>query len=91
MESFIQLAIVLVGTGAFWTYLHNKDKQRQDAHEALTTRLLQEVQRLESKVDQLLKEKEELIGLVTTLKVELATVKPATAAKKVAKGQNKAA
>lgn len=92
MESLIQLAIVLVGTGAFWTYLHSKDKQRQEAHEALTTRLMEEVQRLERKVDQLLKEKEELLGLVSALRVELATNKiPQPAVKKAVKNAKKEA
>ncbi len=39
-EAFIQFAIVLVGTGAFWSYLNSKDQQRQAAHEALTSRLM---------------------------------------------------
>ena len=26
MDSILQVAIVVLSTGAFWTYLHNKDK-----------------------------------------------------------------
>ena len=73
MESIIQVAIVVLSTGAFWTYLHNKDKQRQQAHDKLTELLMSEVKKLESKVDRLLKDKEELLGMISDLKIQLHT------------------
>jgi uncharacterized protein YlxW (UPF0749 family) len=71
MESIVQVAIVVLSTGAFWTYLHNKDKQRQEAHDKLTELLMSEVKKLEGKVDKLLKDKEELLTMISDLKIQL--------------------
>lgn len=73
MESILQVAIVVLSTGAFWTYLHNKDKQRQQAHDKLTELLMSEVKKLEGKVDKLLKDKEELLAMISDLKIQLHT------------------
>jgi hypothetical protein len=71
MESIVQVAIVVLSTGAFWTYLHNKDKQRQEAHDQLTELLMSEVKKLEGKVDKLLRDKEELLTMISDLKIQL--------------------
>jgi hypothetical protein len=71
MESIIQMAIVVLSTGAFWTYLHSKDKQRQEAHDQLTELLMSEVKKLEGKVDKLLRDKEELLTMISDLKIQL--------------------
>jgi hypothetical protein len=71
MESIVQVAIVVLSTGAFWTYLHNKDKQRQEAHDKLTELLMSEVKKLEGKVDKLLRDKEELLTMISDLKIQL--------------------
>jgi uncharacterized protein YlxW (UPF0749 family) len=71
MESIVQVAIVVLSTGAFWTYLHNKDKQRQEAHDKLTELLMSEVKKLEGKVDKLLRDKEELLSMISDLKIQL--------------------
>lgn len=73
MESILQVAVVVLSTGAFWTYLHNKDKQRQQAHDKLTELLMSEVKKLEGKVDKLLKDKEELLTMISDLKIQLHT------------------
>ncbi len=71
MESIVQVAIVVLSTGAFWTYLHNKDKQRQEAHDKLTELLMSEVKKLEGKVDKLLRDKDELLTMISDLKIQL--------------------
>jgi hypothetical protein len=71
MESIVQVAIVVLSTGAFWTYLHNKDKQRQEAHDMLTNLLMSEVKKLEGKVDKLLRDKDELLSMISDLKIQL--------------------
>jgi uncharacterized protein YlxW (UPF0749 family) len=71
MDSILQVAIVVLSTGAFWTYLHNKDKQRQQAHDQLTELLMSEVKKLEGKVDKLLKDREELLTMISDLKIQL--------------------
>ena len=71
MDSILQVAIVVLSTGAFWAYLHNKDKQRQDAHDKLTELLMSEVKKLESKVDRLLRDREELLTMISDLKIQL--------------------
>jgi len=72
MELILPLAIALVGSAGFWSFINMKEKTKAAATTAYQDTMKEQVDRLAIKLDEYSNDKEELLREIAMLRAELA-------------------
>ncbi len=75
IEHIITIAVALVGSAGFWSFISMREKQRRDANAEYQTTLKTQVDRLADKLDDKTIQIEELLKEIAELRSDLSAAK----------------
>ena len=75
LEHIITLAVALIGSAGFWSFVSMREKARRDANSEYQNTLKYQVDRLAEKLDDKTEQIEQLLGEIAELRSDLATAK----------------
>ena len=75
IEHIITIAVALIGSAGFWSFMSMREKQRRDANSEYQATLKQQVDRLAGKLDEKTDQIEQLLGEIAELRSDLSTAK----------------
>ena len=75
IDHIITLAVALIGSAGFWSFVSMREKARRDANAEYQNTLKYQVDRLAEKLDDKTEQIEQLLGEIAELRSDLATAK----------------
>lgn len=75
LEHIITIAVALVGSAGFWSFMSMREKQRRDANAEYQSTLKTQVDRLAGKLDEKTAQIENLLKEIAELRSDLSTAK----------------